>query len=419
MRSTAESVAHSPGPLGTTASIPLMRKRAGIEIDCPLAVALAGRLRRSREDIVERWLERISARVNLDANRIFPSDDLIDHVPLLVSGIADYIEDPADEISADVPVLAKALELGQMRHEQGFDLHEILKEYELLGGILHHFIQETIGTIEEPCTAEELVACTHRLFRAVSLIQQVTATEYMRREQARVADREQTLRGFNRALSHEIRSRIGAVQSAVDMLDEDFILEDPALRRQFRGIAKENSRQMIRVIENLIELSRSVSESRRQRHILLRDSVAETVRQLRQFASARKVAIHVGDLPEVEVPAAILELALSNYVSNAIKYHDPEKAERWVQIRGAAEDGEIRVEVADNGTGVPEDSRAQLFQRFFRADHTVEEVEGTGLGLSIVKEAVESVGGRAWADFSENGETRFIIGLPARRLSDQ
>ena len=90
-------------------------------IPCPLAATLARRVRDARNDLTARWLERISARVSLDVNRVFPTDDLLDHVPLLIGGIADYLENPADEIAADMPVMAKAMELGDMRHPPGVD----------------------------------------------------------------------------------------------------------------------------------------------------------------------------------------------------------------------------------------------------------------------------------------------------------
>src|SRR5689334_7343138 len=92
---------------------------------CPLAAVLASRVRDHRAMLTQRWLERISARVTLEPNRIFPTDALLDHVPLLMDGIADYLEDPAREITADVPVVAKARELGKLRHSQGFDAYQI------------------------------------------------------------------------------------------------------------------------------------------------------------------------------------------------------------------------------------------------------------------------------------------------------
>src|SRR5687768_9776302 len=98
-----------------------------ISADCPLAGVLAARLHGAREELTARWLERITARVSIDANRIFPTQDLLDHVPILIDGIAAFLEDPADEISADVPVVAKARELGELRYHQGFDAYQIFK----------------------------------------------------------------------------------------------------------------------------------------------------------------------------------------------------------------------------------------------------------------------------------------------------
>src|SRR5687767_12467320 len=104
--------------------------------ECPLAPALAARMRQSRDDLTRRWLARIAARVSLDANKIFPTDDLLDHVPILIDGIATYIENPAEHIVTDASVIAKAMELGQMRHEQGFDAYQVFKEYEILGSVI-------------------------------------------------------------------------------------------------------------------------------------------------------------------------------------------------------------------------------------------------------------------------------------------
>ena len=63
---------------------------------CPLAGVLAQRLRDEQEYLTMRWLERISQRVNLHPNKIFPTEDMLDHVPILILGIATYVEDPAN-----------------------------------------------------------------------------------------------------------------------------------------------------------------------------------------------------------------------------------------------------------------------------------------------------------------------------------
>lgn len=391
-----------------------------IESDCPLALVLADRLTEARSTLVARWLERIAARVTVDANRIFPSDELLDHVPVLVDGIAAYIRDPADEVTTDMPVVAKALELGRMRHEQGFAAGQILKEYEILGGILFHFLTQIIDSVEQPCTRGELLACGQRLYRAVAIIQQVTTNEYLLMQQRKVAEREDRLRSFNRALSHEIRNGIGAIGSAIAMLGEDFVLDDAEARGQFSEIARRNLDRLERVVGDLIELSRTDTEMRQQRNVLLPEAAAEAIRQLRQHAAARGVKLRLApDLPRVEVPASVVELALTNYLTNAIKYSDSGKPERYAEIRGSRDaSGKLVVEVADNGVGVPPEIRPRLFERFFRAPATDSE-DGTGLGLSIVREAVEQLGGEAWLASSGQDETIFALSLPCRRENER
>jgi signal transduction histidine kinase len=391
---------------------------------CPLAPALADRIRAAREPLTHRWLERISARVTLDANHVFPTDDLLNHVPLLIDGIAAYLEHPAQEVAADAPVIGKAMELGALRHGQGFDEYQILKEFELLGGIIFAHLIVAVREMDEPCGKDELLACGHRLFRAVAVIQEAAVAHYLQQMRAKLAEREERLRGFNRALTHELKNQIGAVLGAGELLDLEGLPE--AERPRLVGVVRRNAAAMRDTLDNLIELSRMDVDARQQRRVLLPQAVQEAARQLRDAARAAGVEVRIGTLPATEVVAAAVEIATVNYLSNAIKYADPAAAARWVEVRGhVTEPGpdatpETVVEVWDNGLGVPEAKRAQLFARGFRAHaETITGVEGTGLGLSIVKDAVEALGGRAWATFPPGGGACFAFALPARRASER
>ena len=388
--------------------------------NCTLAIALAERMRASRDDLTRRWLDRISARVSLDENRIFPTDALLDHMPLLIDGIADYIENPHKVVLAEVPVVAKAMELGELRFEQGFDEYELLKEYEIFGGILFSFLSRTVDDIEEPCSRGELLACGHRLFLAVAMIEQATVTHYLSLVKERLKEREQRLRGFNRALSHELKNMIGAVGGAAEVLEIESIPR--AKQQELTSVIRRNTMEMKATLDNLLELSRLEQDSRQSRHIALPEAASEVARQLREAAHARGVEIRLSpDLPRVEVSAAAVELCLSNLISNAVKYSDPAKPKRWVEVTGytaAADDlhpAETVVKVSDNGIGVPAAKRDRLFERFFRAGGEAEtSIEGTGLGLSIVRDTAASLGGRAWATFTDEGSA-FFFSMPARR----
>jgi signal transduction histidine kinase len=391
--------------------------------NCTLATALADRMRASSEELTHRWLDRISARVRMDPNRIFPTDALLDHVPLLILGIADYIENPGRVILSEVPVVAKAMELGELRFSQGFDEYELLKEYEIFGGILFSFLSRVVDEIDEPCSRGELLACAHRLFLAVALIQQATLTHYLSLVKDRLNEREQRLRGFNRALSHELRNLIGTISGAAEILEAGTFSAEQ--QRTMTSMIVRNSANMKVTLENLVELSRMDEDARQSRHIALPQAAAEVARQLRESARAHGVEIRLpADLPSIDVSAAAFELCLSNLIANAIKYSDQSKDKRWVEVRAhvvAPDDGgtpETIVEVQDNGIGVPEDKRTELFSRFFRAhEDSKGEIEGTGLGLSIVRETATALGGRAWAAFHDDGTT-FFFTMPHRRAED-
>lgn len=389
-----------------------------ITLECPLATHLAALIRERSHELTERWLERIAARVSIEPGRIFPTGELLDHVPLLLVGIADYLEDPSRELHGDMPVIGKAMELGELRFTQGFDAYQILKEYELLGGILYAHLASHVDAIDETCTRGELLVCAHRVFRAIAVIQQATTMQYLEHAAAQVREREDRLRAFNRALTHEFRNQLHAATGAAKMLELEEVGEEE--RVPLRSIVTRNLEEMRTRLDALLDLTRIEHDGPRQRGVLLPRAAAEAARVLRERAAARSVEVRLApDLPAVEVHAAAVELCLSNYLSNAIKYSDPAKPERWAEVRARLTDSpehgcELVVEVADNGLGVPEEARARLFGRFVRAHETVTGVEGTGLGLSIVHDTVRALGGRAWAEFPAEGSV-FAFALPRGR----
>ena len=388
-----------------------------------VAKALSDKLLSAREELITRWLDRIAARVTLTPNRIFPTDELLNHVPLLINGIADYIAHADHDLDAEVPVAAKARELGALRHAQGFDAYEILKEYEILGAIIMGFMADVANDIAGSADARTIGVVWQRVAQAIDLIRQTTMTHFLRLSAERVNEREERLRRFNRMVAHELKNRVGAVRGAAHMLHETWI--DVTQRDRFQQMILENTVELQRVLENLAALSRIESESRQRRNVLLPQAVKEVVRQLRDAADADRIDVRVNPaIPPVEVDAAAVELCLMNYLTNAIKYCDRSKANPWIAIDAELQfgsgptAGELVVRVRDNGIGVPQASRARLFEQFYRAhDLTVTDVEGTGLGLSIVSDTVHSLGGRAWAEFPAEG-TIFAFSLPSRREVD-
>ena len=396
----------------------------GAELQPPsrLAALLAAELRQARTDVVRRWLDRIVARVKIHQNDVFPTEELLDHVPVLVDGIADHLA--STNRAGRIPVEAKAMELGALRHAQGFDAYQILKEHEILAGILFTFLADAMTRIDPAdISPGEVARAWRRVSEAIDEVRQSTMTHFLRVSAEQVRLREEKLRRFNRMVSHELKNRIGAIRGASALLAEPWLEESQ--RAQFLRIISQNGEGLQRVLENLTALSRLEGESRQHRNVLLPQAAAEVVRQLRDAAKLGHVEVHIDPaIPTVEVDAAAVELCLANYVSNAIKYADPAKGVRWVEISAELvptspeSEGELIIRVKDNGLGVPADARPKLFEQYFRAHTATVPAEGTGLGLNIVQETMESVGGRAWAEFPDEGGSVFAISFPSRREED-
>ena len=313
------------------------------------------------------------------------------------------------------------MELGALRHEQGFDAYEILKEYEIFGGILFTFFIRAVDAIEGPCERADLMACSARLFRAVTIIQQATMTDFLRLAGEKISERENRLRAFNQMVSHEIKNRIGAILGAGAVLEENGVTD--ADRDKMIGIVGRNAREMAGTVESILELSKVENDARQHRHVGLVQAVNEAVRQVREAARYANVDLRTGDIPaDIEVDASVVELCVTNFLSNAIKYADHTHPHAFVEISATIEPGEsgtpdVVVRVTDNGIGVPSEKRDRLFERFFRAHDDNGGIEGTGLGLSIVRDTAQSHGGRAWAEFGETGSV-FVLALPLRRDKD-
>ena len=91
---------------------------------------ISGRMSDDRVSIAASWLGRLRALLTVPAGDVFPSEQLLDHIPSLVNEIARYLAAPGDaEIAANAAVMDKARELGQLRHAQHASAHQLLHKY--------------------------------------------------------------------------------------------------------------------------------------------------------------------------------------------------------------------------------------------------------------------------------------------------
>ena len=379
---------------------------------------LAERLRAEHASLATRWFERLRELLPVDARDVFPTESLLDHIPALILDIGTYAGAPeAEAIIANTLVVEKARELGTLRHHQRASLHQLLREYQLLGGILTTFVQEEIARLPEPPSPADAVEAVARLHRAVDVLMQETVETFVRLYTGTIAAQAERLEEFTRMATHEWRQPLNSLQFAVQVLGHPGIEAERAgrtLELMQRNVA--HLVAMTHTLERLARMQEPTNDPVVQ-DVSLTTVASQAARQLREMAETRGVTIQVAeDLPMVVVDAGRLELALVNLLSNAIKYADPAKADRFVavsaEIVGA---GECQIVVRDNGIGIPADRIGSIFDRFSRAHADrgdLPGVTGVGLGLSIVADCIRTVGGRIEVDSREGIGTSFIISIP-------
>jgi signal transduction histidine kinase len=200
---------------------------------------------------------------------------------------------------------------------------------------------------------------------------------------------------FIQGAAHELRNPLGVAMSAMQMLQRN--LNPTTVDQEIFAIAERGLNRMQELIDDILDLERLESGVGLHFEPIHIPTMIERIAQDMRPVLARKKQALVLDtaatLPLFNGDERWLYRALVNLVSNAHKY-TPEGSK--VTIRAEAKNGELNLQVEDNGPGIPRDVLPRLFDRFYRARRTEQKVTGTGLGLSIVKSVAEKHQGRAF-----------------------
>jgi two-component system phosphate regulon sensor histidine kinase PhoR len=224
---------------------------------------------------------------------------------------------------------------------------------------------------------------------------------------------ESVRRDFVANASHELRTPVASIRSLAETL-EGGALRDPEAGHVFLAQIVANTENLERLLDDMMLLARLESPQYHPapRALDLRAALTATAARLAPQARSKHIDV------TVEAPEGLmawcaeddLMAALVNLVDNAIKYTP---AGGRVELAALAEGDRVRINVTDNGPGIPESDRRRVFERFYRVDRgRARALGGTGLGLSIVKHAVDSSGGEVWAGAAPDGGARFSVVLP-------
>ncbi|MGB5812255.1 MAG: sensor histidine kinase [Polyangiales bacterium] len=383
----------------------------------PFVGHVVGQLRARRREITRKWLEVLKERLEVSPIRIFPDASLLNHIPDLLDRILQSVgERNFGDIDGDELVQSEIRKLAELRRVQGYTLEEIVLEFQALRFVMRTELTEASEPYTDPVPPTVALELAHDLEWTLAVLTRGTARAYNEAAQGDRDERSALLSAYGRAIAHELRGRLNNAVLALDVYRQ---------RRRADPHLKDGDELLDRLERALQQLdgvaadvfSAVVSESRLAhtpgRRLPFDQVVRETCEELELFAVQREVEIRMADdYPKFPVDAPRLHVILVNLVTNAIKYSDSSKEERWVRIDALREPepGSWRVTVADNGIGIGKAFRKSVFQRNIRLAGSSEE-PGEGLGLTLAHEAASQLGGALWIDSTLGQGTNFAFTL--------
>ena len=260
-----------------------------------------------------------------------------------------------------------------------------------------------------------------RLFQAA---QQEIAER--RRAEAKLRESEEALRDADRrkdeflaTLAHELRNPLAPIRNAVEILR--LTEADPTAAASARQLLERQLKQLVRLIDDLLDVSR-ITQGRlelRKEKLDLALALRMAVETSRPLIESRQHTLHVSAQPEtffVDADATRIAQVFANLLNNSAKYSPPGSS---ISARIAREGDYALITVADNGVGIPQTMLARVFEMFERVDRDPgSHQEGLGIGLTLVRRLVDLHGGTVIAHSEGlNCGSTFIVKLPLAQTS--
>ncbi|MDO8681476.1 MAG: sensor histidine kinase [Acidobacteriota bacterium] len=364
--------------------------------------ALAKLIRRDRDQLLTRWralVRELASAKHLDV------PTLNDHLPTLLDELAEALESKSDETIAEALRDGSPLAHGLQRVQDGFDIVEVVAEYNILRGCVHDLAEANGFSLQ----GQAFHILNRVLDSAIGYAVESFATERALEVQHR---REEYL-AF---VAHDLRTPLNAMSLVARVLDKTVAAEGGSAEnaRMIKSLQR-NVRHLevlvAKVLEENTNLQTEIGIKLERRSFDLWPLVEALVHDIHPVAGSGSTQL-INMVPEdlvVCADASLLRRIFQNLIANAIVY-TPRGEVRIGAEPGAAEDA-VLCWVSDNGAGIP----AELLDKVFEKGAGDPEKDGsTGLGLAIVKTFIEAHGGTAHAESELGRGTTVRFTLPSK-----
>jgi len=224
---------------------------------------------------------------------------------------------------------------------------------------------------------------------------------------------------FFSSMSHELRTPLTSIKEGISLLQDGVGGAISDKQKRLLAILSEESKRLIELVNSVLDLSKM--EAGMMTYTFEKTSlvplIEKTMMEIGPLVEVKKIILEARidkELPAIKMDRERILQALRNLIGNAVKF-TPVGGN--VRISAKHVNGELRVSVADTGTGISKENLATIFEKFHQAylkspDQSKGMMKGTGLGLAIVKHIVTAHGGKVWAESELGKGSSFIFILP-------
>jgi len=213
---------------------------------------------------------------------------------------------------------------------------------------------------------------------------------------------------FVYSTSHDLRAPLSSVLGLIDIASRN---TDPNEVKRYLAMMKERVFSLDKFVRDITDYSRNNRLKVQRERLKLRDLAAEIWESMKFAPEAENIKFEL-DIPEtieVESDKNRLTIVLGNLISNAIRYHDQRKDERFIRLKHQSNGSAFYIKVKDNGQGISKEYHTKIFDMFYRAN---EKSKGSGLGLYIVKETLLKLSGSIHIESSPGVGSVFTVKFP-------
>lgn len=363
---------------------------------------LAALIMQERHTLLTKWRQQVR---ELAAARNLDVPTLNDHIPQLLEELAAALRSKSDQTIPEALSEGSPPAHGIQRVQDGFDIEEVVAEYNILRGCIHDLAGDNGLSLQ----GKPFHTINRVLDQAIGLALQAYATQ-------RALDVQQRRAEYLAFVAHDLRTPLNAISMAGRILELTLPVhgassETAQMLKALRRNVQHLEGLVGKVLEENVNLETEIGIKLERRELDLWPLVEALIHDLHPVAGTASTRL-INKVPDdliVYADANLLRRVFQNLIANAVKYTP--RGEIVIGARELGGEGAVECWVSDNGAGIPIDLLTKVFDK---GETDPETTEGAGLGLAIVKTFTEAHGGKVSVESEVGVGTTFRFSLPTQ-----